>query len=362
MPKPDIHLGVGGGSHAVQTAEILKKFEEVLIKERPDVLIVVGDVNSTVACALAAVKLPTDAGQSRPTVVHVESGLRSFDRSMPEEHNRIMTDHLADILFVTEPSGLKNLKKEGVPSRNVHFVGNTMIDTLLAFQEKAEASGVLADLGLRNSQSKPGSRTNVSPYALLTLHRPANVDNREAFSGILEGLSELAKKMPIIFPTHPRTHKRIEEFGLSHLFRMPQTDSTSDPVEKGTLAPGIHVIAPSGYLDFVCLMKNAKLVVTDSGGIQEETTCLGVPCVTVRENTERPVTISSGTNVLAGVRPAGIRKAIRKQLSRRSRGVRPAKWDGKSADRIVADPLARNTEWQNLVVEAGRSSASIQRE
>jgi UDP-N-acetylglucosamine 2-epimerase (non-hydrolysing) len=335
MPKPDIHLGVGGGSHAVQTAEILKKFEEVLLNERPDVLIVVGDVNSTVACALAAVKLPTDVGQSRPIVVHVESGLRSFDRTMPEEHNRIMTDHLADILFVTEASGLKNLKREGVSSRNVHFVGNTMIDTLLAFQQKAENSAILKDLGLRGGDAKPGSPESVSPYALLTLHRPANVDNREAFSGILEGLSELAQQMPIIFPAHPRTNKRIEEFGLGHLFQSPQAAEQQHSGADRKPAPGIQVTTPCGYLDFVCLMKNARLVVTDSGGIQEETTCLGVPCVTVRENTERPVTITSGTNILAGVQPAGIRKAIRKQLSRRRRGARPPKWDGKSAGRIV---------------------------
>jgi UDP-N-acetylglucosamine 2-epimerase (non-hydrolysing) len=297
MPKPDIHLGVGGGSHAVQTAEILKKFEEVLIAERPDVLIVVGDVNSTVACALAAVKLPTDAGQRRPTVVHVESGLRSFDRSMPEEHNRIMTDHLADVLFVTEPSGLKNLKKEGVAARNVHFVGNTMIDTLLAFEAKAERSSILQTLGLRDDNSELTSGNEVTPYALLTLHRPANVDNRDAFASIMEGIAELAGKMPVIFPAHPRTKKRIEEFGMSGLFHSLEPGQLRHSKERGKPEPGIQLIEPCGYLDFVCLMKNARMVVTDSGGIQEETTCLGVPCVTVRENTERPVTIASGTNI-----------------------------------------------------------------
>ncbi|MGH9683817.1 MAG: non-hydrolyzing UDP-N-acetylglucosamine 2-epimerase [Candidatus Acidiferrales bacterium] len=335
MPKPDIHLGVGGGSHASQTAEILRKFEEVLVRERPDVLVVVGDVNSTVACALAAAKLPSDGcGRSRPLVVHVESGLRSFDRAMPEEHNRVMTDHLADILFVTEPSGIRNLKREGIPASRVHFVGNTMIDTLVAFQEKAESSSVLRELGLRAGASSNGAKPITSPYALLTLHRPANVDDRDAFAQILEGLSELSSRMPVIFPAHPRTAKRVEEFGLAHLFTGGKSGAP-DRAENQNPGCGIRMVPPRGYLDFVCLMKNARVVVTDSGGIQEETTCLRVPCVTIRENTERPVTITSGTNVLAGVTAAGIRKAIRKQLSRRRHGAMPKKWDGKSAHRIV---------------------------
>jgi UDP-N-acetylglucosamine 2-epimerase (non-hydrolysing) len=346
MPKPDVHLGVGSGSHASQTAEVLRQFEKVLLDSRPEVMIVVGDVNSTVACALAAAKLPSAGDFTRPLVVHVESGLRSFDRTMPEEHNRVVTDHLADILFVTERSGLKNLKREGIPAERVHFVGNTMIDTLLAFQEKAESSHVLDELGLRSSTPSNASRGKVSPYALLTLHRPANVDDRDSLVKILDGLSELAAKMPIIFPAHPRTAKKFEEFGLSGRIGHSSERSHPDRSAAGTKANshGICVVAPRGYLDFVCLMKNARIVVTDSGGIQEETTCLNVPCVTVRENTERPVTIKSGTNILAGVGSKGIRKAIRLQLSRpRKRSARPEKWDGKSAHRIV-DLLARFLE------------------
>ena len=335
LPRPDIHLGVGGGSHGAQTAEILRKFEQVLIEQRPDVLIVVGDVNSTIACALAAAKLPVDNGASRPLVAHVEAGLRSFDRTMPEEQNRILTDHLADILFVTEPSGLKNLRREGIVSSRIHFVGNTMIDSLLAHKSKAAASGVLDELQLRVGSTSNGAAPQITPYALLTLHRPANVDNREAFGRILEGLAPLAAQMPIIFPAHPRTAKRIEEFGLGHKIRTHEAALTANASDSVSLRAGIRMIPPSGYLDFHCLMQFAKVVVTDSGGIQEETTCLGVPCVTVRENTERPVTITSGTNVLAGVKPAGIRKAIAKQL-KRTRGRKiPAKWDGKSGKRIV---------------------------
>jgi UDP-N-acetylglucosamine 2-epimerase (non-hydrolysing) len=332
LPRPDIHLGVGGGSHGSQTAEILRKFEQVLIEQRPDVLIVVGDVNSTIACALAAAKLPVDNGATRPLVVHVEAGLRSFDRTMPEEQNRILTDHLADILFVTEPSGIKNLRREGISPSRIHFVGNTMIDSLLANKAKAAASSVLDQLQLRVASTSNGKMPHVVPYALLTLHRPANVDNREAFTRILDGLAPLAAKMPIIFPAHPRTAKRIEEFGLGTGI---QTRAGVPGDTAVPLRPGIHMIPPSGYLDFHCLMQFAKLVVTDSGGIQEETTCLGVPCVTVRENTERPATITSGTNILAGVESAGIKRAIQKQIVGGRKRKVPAKWDGKSAQRIV---------------------------
>lgn len=336
MPEPDIHLGVGSGSHATQTAEVLRQFEKVLLDSRPDMMIVVGDVNSTVACALAAAKLPSSSSFTRPLVIHVESGLRSFDRTMPEEHNRVVTDHLADVLFVTERSGLVNLRREGIPAKRVHFVGNTMIDTLLAFQEKAESSNVLDELGLRSATCSNATRGKVLPYALLTLHRPANVDDRDSVMKILDGLTELAAKMPIIFPAHPRTAKKFEEFGLLNLTGHGSERSQGGHTLGGANATGIRVVSPRGYLDFVCLMKNARIVVTDSGGIQEETTCLNVPCVTVRENTERPVTIESGTNILAGVESRGIRKAIRLQLSRhKKRSERPEKWDGKSAHRIV---------------------------
>src|SRR5271157_398296 len=209
LPKPDVHLGVGSGSHAAQTAEIMRRFEEVLLREKPDLLIVVGDVNSTLACALVASKISYDAKGSRPLVAHVESGLRSFDRDMPEEINRILTDHVADLLFVTEESGLRNLREEGISSEKIHFVGNTMIDSLLAFKHKAEQSLILDKLGLRTVSSQNGSTNGVARYALLTLHRPSNVDQRETLLNILEGLTELSSLCPLVFPAHPRTQKRI---------------------------------------------------------------------------------------------------------------------------------------------------------
>ena len=322
LPHPDVHLSVGSGSHAAQTGDVMKRFEPVLVEHEPDVLVVVGDVNSTLACALVAAKISFDSSDRRPLIAHVEAGLRSFDRTMPEELNRVLTDQLADLLFVTEESGFQNLKREGIPADAIHFVGNTMIDSLLACREKAEKSTVLDDLGLRVSGSDGAS---VSPYALLTLHRPANVDNRVAFINILAGLRELAGQCDVVFPIHPRTRKRIAEFGLKSYFR-----SNGDGV--GT----IRMIEPLGYLDFFSVMRHAALVVTDSGGVQEETTCLGVPCVTVRNNTERPATVDVGTNLLGGVETEGIRFAIRQQLRSPARGRVPDKWDGKAAGRIIA--------------------------
>jgi UDP-N-acetylglucosamine 2-epimerase (non-hydrolysing) len=319
LPQPDVYLGVGSGSHAVQTADIMRKFEEVVLKHRPDVVMVVGDVNSTIACALVASKICLEPDGSRPLIVHVEAGLRSFDRSMPEEINRIVTDHLSDVLFVTEESGVQNLRQEGVPAERIHFVGNTMIDSLLTFQEKAETSTILEELGLRNASDASNRR-----YALLTLHRPANVDNKNAFGNILRGLEELAQDCPIVFPVHPRTQRQIEEFGFDF-----------------SRSGGYILTSPLGYLDFLCIMKHASLVVTDSGGIQEETTCLGVPCVTVRDNTERPVTVASGTNIVAGTKAAGIRDAIRRQAARTIASRAPEKWDGHAAPRIV-DALVRS--------------------
>lgn len=327
IPKPDRHLGVGSGSHAGQTADIMKKFEEVLLQERPDVLIVVGDVNSTVACALVAAKISYDSAGTRPLIAHVESGLRSFDRGMPEEVNRIMTDHLADLLFVTEESGLKNLRLEGVSDEKIHFVGNTMIDSLLAFRHKASSSGILDRLGLRNGEGVRGPRSGTARYALLTLHRPSNVDQRDGFLNILEGLDDLADACPVIFPVHPRTKKKIADFGLDRFFC---EDDGARPSERG-----IRLVEPLGYLDFLCLMDHAAVVVTDSGGIQEETTSLGVPCITVRENTERPVTVHVGTNILAGTKTDRIREATRQQLEAKKDGRMPEAWDGKSAERIL---------------------------
>ena len=333
LPHPDVSLGVGSGSHAAQTAEVMVRFEEVLLRERPDAVIVVGDVNSTVACALTTAKLPVEVPGRKPLLVHVEAGLRSFDTTMPEELNRVVTDHLADILFVTERSGLENLEHEGISSKKVFFVGNTMIDSLLAFQSRADASPVLDRLGLRFAD-EGHAIAGTAPFGLLTLHRPANVDSRSALQEILEGLGELASRRPIIFPVHPRTRQRIHQFDLDHYF-VASSESTTDTPRANTPTIGIQLVDPLGYIDFVCLMKNAEIVLTDSGGIQEETTCLGIPCVTIRENTERPITIRQGTNVLAGTTTAGIRKAIASQSKGRpGRGV-PERWDGKTAGRIV---------------------------
>lgn len=331
LPKPDVYLGVGSGSHAVQTGEIMRLIEQVLLSERPEAIVVVGDVNSTVACALVASKISYDGDGGRPLIAHVEAGLRSFDRAMPEEVNRVVTDHLSDLLFVTEESGVQNLIDEGIAEDRIHFAGNTMIDSLLASEGKADRSGILEALGVRKSGN--GANGNVSAaqkYALLTLHRPSNVDNRETFSNIVSGLDELAGAGPILFSAHPRTRKRIAEFGLEAHF---------DFGGKGG-QKGIRILEPLGYLDFLCLMKHAAVVVTDSGGIQEETTCLGVPCVTVRENTERPVTVTKGTNLIAGTDPAKIREAIRLQLLSAKTGAAPEKWDGRAAERIVETLLA----------------------
>jgi UDP-N-acetylglucosamine 2-epimerase (non-hydrolysing) len=347
IPKPDVHLGVGGGSHAAQTSEIMKRFEETLEREKPDLLIVVGDVNSTLACALVAAKISYDTSGSRPLIAHVEAGLRSFDRGMPEEINRIVTDHLADLLFVTEESGIRNLRQEGVEDHKIHFVGNTMIDSLLAFRDQARQSPILSALGLRTGDGMSEVGSGVAPYALLTLHRPSNVDERESFLKILEGLNELASLCPIIFPVHPRTRKKIADFGFEDFFIR-----LAGPVSGSTLAPNetkgrICLIDPLGYIDFLCLMEHAAVVITDSGGIQEETTCLGVPCVTVRENTERPVTIEVGTNVLAGTSALGIRQAARQQLGSKHSAAVPKGWDGKSAERIldiICDRLLKQEE------------------
>ena len=309
LPNPDVFLGAGSGSHAAQTAEVMRRFEPVLLRELPQVLVVVGDVNSTLACAVVASKLPA---KTRPLVAHVEAGLRSFDRSMPEEINRLLTDQISDFLFVTEKSAIRNLMAEGIPASRIYFVGNTMIDSLYEYTTKADASHVLGQYAL-----KPRS------YALLTLHRPGNVDAKENFSEILAGLTELAQSCRVIFPAHPRTGLKIEELGLASHFCPPGAPS------------GIQIIAPQSYINFLCLMKNARIVVTDSGGIQEETTALGIPCVTLRDNTERPVTIDFGTNALATTRASVIRKTIQKQLALRNAGKIPELWDGRAAARIV---------------------------
>jgi UDP-N-acetylglucosamine 2-epimerase (non-hydrolysing) len=333
LPSPDVHLGVGSGSHATQTAEIMRKFEDVLLKERPAVVVVVGDVNSTLGCSLVSAKIAFDSTGSRPLIAHVEAGLRSFDRSMPEEINRIITDHISDLLFVTEDSGVKNLRNEGISTEKIHLVGNTMIDSLLAYQEKADASPVLEQLSLRKLPHNSGVTGSITRYALLTMHRPSNVDNRETFSNILKGLEELGTDCPIFFPVHPRTRRRIKEFDLG------LGADTDCHINSGGDSPdarrGIILTNPLGYLDFLCLMKHSSMVITDSGGIQEETTCLGIPCVTVRENTERPVTVDIGTNIIAGTTKEGIAEAIRKQMNRKGASSVPKNWDGHAASRIV---------------------------
>ncbi len=312
IPPPEISLGVGSGTHAEQTAHVMLALEAHLLAERPDVVLVVGDVNSTVAAALTAAKLGI-------AIAHVEAGLRSFDRSMPEEINRLVTDALADLLFVTEPSGVENLCREGVAQERIHLVGNVMIDTLLAHLPRARALDTPGRLGL-----VPGG------YALVTLHRPSNVDDAEVFAGILGALGQLARRVPVIFPVHPRTRKRVEAIGAAGIFREP-----AGPLPPG--ATGLWWLPPSGYLEFLALQAAAALVLTDSGGVQEETTALGVPCLTLRANTERPVTVGEGTNIIVGVDPSRIVEAATTILEGRRRPGRvPALWDGHAAERIVA--------------------------
>jgi UDP-N-acetylglucosamine 2-epimerase (non-hydrolysing) len=305
IPEPDVNLGVGSGSHAAQTADVLRGIEPVLVAERPDAVVVVGDVNSTLAATVAAVKLGIP-------VAHVEAGLRSFDRSMPEEINRVLTDSVSRWLFTSEPAGAENLRREGIPEERIHFVGNVMIDTLLAHVGSARSAAPLAALGLR-----PGE------YGVLTLHRPSNVDDAERLAALFGVLEEIHRELPIVFPVHPRTRASIES-------------------RLGGRSPRLALTDPLGYVAFLGLLAQARLVLTDSGGIQEETTVLGVPCLTLRDTTERPVTLHEGTNRLVGSEPAAIRAEARKILDGDGpRGRVPEKWDGAAARRIV-DVLERD--------------------
>ncbi len=301
IPQPDFYLGVGSRSHAEQTAKIMMSFEKIVLKEKPDLVIVVGDVNSTLACSLVAVKIGVK-------VAHVEAGLRSFDRSMPEEINRMLTDTLSDFLFVTENSGIVNLKKEGISEKKIFFTGNVMIDSLLFYLPKTNSSNVLKDFCVFSKS-----------YVLVTLHRPSNVDSEEPLGKMVQFLNSVAEKRKVIFPIHPRTMKNLQKYKFKHKF--DDRVLLSDPV---------------GYIDFLTLMKNAELVITDSGGIQEETTYLGIPCITLRDNTERPVTVDKGTNQVAGTDLKTARNFVFPILDGKTKkGKIPPLWDGKAAGRIV---------------------------
>ncbi|WP_028581044.1 non-hydrolyzing UDP-N-acetylglucosamine 2-epimerase [Desulfogranum japonicum] len=313
IPEPDVNLNIGSGSHACQTADIMKAFEPVLLENMPDVLLVVGDVNSTIACSLVASKIayPHEARHRvRPVIVHVEAGLRSNDRSMPEEINRVLTDAISDFLFVTEQSGLDNLRAEGVAADKMHFAGNVMIDTLINHLEKAKKSKVKENLGVSGE------------YVVVTLHRPSNVDTKESLAPLIALLEQVAEKCKVVFPVHPRTLNKLDDFSLLQHLRDNENVILSGPL---------------GYLDFLNLISEARAVITDSGGIQEETTYLQVPCITLRENTERPVTVSEGSNYLAGLDIDVIWSTFCSVLEGRGKASRiPDLWDGRSGFRIVA--------------------------
>lgn len=322
LPKPDVNLGISGGGHISQHARVMTAFEELCLQERPDLVLVVGDVNSTLSCALVASKLNI-------RVAHVEAGLRSYDRTMPEEINRVLTDSISDYLFVSEESGLINLAREGLDHEGVHFVGNVMIDSLHRSLPRSEKSTLLSDLAL-----EPKS------YVTLTMHRPANVDHPETLAQLLDVIERVAEREQIIFPAHPRTLDRAKAFGL---------------YDRLQNMSGLRQIEPLGYLDFLHLTRHAKLILTDSGGVQEESTALRVPCVTLRESTERPATCLIGTNTLAGTNPERIWRAYEEAIDRDvSEYSIPAKWDGRAAERLtkilVNEPLGPRPQqlaWTN---------------
>jgi UDP-N-acetylglucosamine 2-epimerase (non-hydrolysing) len=303
MPQPDVYLGVGSASHAAQTAAVMERFEPVVLQEKPDWVLVVGDVNSTLACALVCVKLGVK-------VAHVEAGLRSRDRTMPEEINRLLTDQIADLLFTPSADADENLRAEGIPEDRIRLVGNIMIDSLLKHLEQARQSPIKEQLGLADRS-----------YAVLTLHRPSNVDDLATFTRILEALGRIGE-LPVVFPVHPRTRKTIAELGLN------------ERIEK---IKNLRLIDPLGYLDFLSLYSGARLVLTDSGGIQEETSFLGIPCLTLRENTERPITVTMGTNTIVGTDSERITSAASAALNETAQKPTAIPlWDGHTAERILA--------------------------
>jgi UDP-N-acetylglucosamine 2-epimerase (non-hydrolysing) len=302
MPEPDIYLGIGSGSHAEQTAKVMVEFEKVCIEHQPSMVVVVGDVNSTIACSIVAAKLWIPSA-------HVEAGLRSFDRKMPEEINRILTDTICDLLLTPSLDGNKNLVKEGVEAHKIHFVGNIMIDSLMINLERARNCDVHARLNIEKGN-----------YGVVTLHRPSNVDDKEAFERIITALEVLGEKIPLVLPLHPRTNKQADNFGLSGRLKS---------------IPNIIITEPAGYLDFVALMASSKIVLTDSGGLQEETTALGIPCITLRENTERPITVIEGTNIIVGNDKDAIISTAMDILDNGGKsGSIPQLWDGNTASRI----------------------------
>jgi len=312
IPEPDVFMAAGGGTHAEQTGKIMVAFEQLCQVERPDAVVVVGDVNSTLACSIVAKKLNI-------LVAHVEAGLRSGDKSMPEEINRLVTDSISDMFFVTESSGVTHLQGEGKPDAAIHYVGHVMVDNLLFQAERLAKTDTSC---FENSAFKTASTLKNGRYGVVTLHRPSNVDNAETMIGIADALKEIAVELPLIFPVHPRTRANLEKFGID-------------------LGSNITLVGPQAYMSFLNLWKDAAVVLTDSGGLQEETTTLGVPCITIRENTERPITVDEGTNVLAGTDAARIIAETNKVLRGEGKqGCRPHLWDGKAAVRIV-DALAK---------------------
>jgi UDP-N-acetylglucosamine 2-epimerase (non-hydrolysing) len=312
IPQPDVFMAAGGGSHAQQTAKIMLGFEELCMAEPPRAVLVVGDVNSTLACSIVAKKLNIP-------VAHVEAGLRSFDMTMPEEINRLVTDSISDWFFVTEPSAALHLRREGKKDSAIHYVGHVMVDNVLYQADKLARAG---SADFETSAWKRERQDAGQRYGVVTLHRPSNVDDPETFTRIAGALRDISKELPLIFPVHPRTRANIEKFGID-------------------LGPDVTLAGPQAYMAFLDLWKDAAVVLTDSGGLQEETTALGVPCVTIRENTERPVTVDEGSNVLAGTDPAAIvREAGRILRGEGKQGRRPQLWDGRAAERIV-DVLAK---------------------
>jgi UDP-N-acetylglucosamine 2-epimerase (non-hydrolysing) len=309
LPEPDIYLGVGSGTHAEQTGKVMMEIEKVLLKERPDLVVVVGDVNSTLAAALAAVKLLIP-------VAHVEAGLRSYDRTMPEEINRLLTDQISDYLFTPTRDADENLRKEGIQPEKIFFVGNVMVDSLLFNKAKADQSQILGRLGLAERG-----------YALLTLHRPSNVDDKDSLTNMMSAITEISARIPIVFPAHPRTQKKLREFKLD------RPNALNEPDE---LSVQVLIIPPVSYVDFLKLEMYARFVLTDSGGIQEETTVLGVPCLTLRETTERPITVAQGINVVVGNNRQSIVEEASKVLAAEPQSrPRIELWDGRTAERIV---------------------------